>query len=303
MFNFLLCLASYLDRTVNETIASFHILQQRRGHDRIILYRCIPAQCDPRRFLLAFAKELRPANQRVKQPSKRFVFLIMSMERAWYKVQWDGAALYEIILPHWPMRLYFDFDGCRPTAAFIDRVTQAVRCSSSSSFEALPRIILNACGENKLSYHVIFPTVSFANLQHLKRFLDFFLPATEFQYDTSVYSQFRQFRVLGASKCGEQRPLRIDPTTDLYVRHSVSIETMFCLSLISNIYVRPAQTISIGPWTWLLSNGRPGSIFIFFIGATPDPIFTNVWIRRLFRPSKKGALTRVNIRSLLFDFK
>lgn len=168
---------------------------------------------------------------------KRYVFLVMSLERAWYKVQRDRASLYKIILPHKPLRLYFDFDGCKPSPTFFKHVSEAVQCASPLNFDTLPRIVLTANSKAKLSYHVIYPTVIFLNLQHLKNFLQQFLPASENLYDAAVYTQYRQFRVLGSSKFGENRPLRVDPLTHLIGQRSVTIEVMFCLTLISNIYI------------------------------------------------------------------
>ena len=69
------------------------------------------------------------------------------------------SSFYEIIPPDIPVKLFFDVDG--PIRPFFCEAVENVllNCFPDIIKYTPPRLILSACKEEKLSHHIVYPTV------------------------------------------------------------------------------------------------------------------------------------------------
>jgi hypothetical protein len=146
----------------------------------------------------------------------------------------DKKCFYEIIKDDRPCKLYFDLDykivtgGCNKGQylfqCFEDLLCDFLRETFPKFNEKkLEYFILEASNDIKISLHIICPTFIFQNKNDIKAFMNLFRhffennngfnPDTGYTYmealDWCVYDSDRSFRIIGSSKLGQKRPLRI----------------------------------------------------------------------------------------------
>jgi hypothetical protein len=120
---------------------------------------------------------------------------------------------YEMLQSGVPLRLFYDIDLPPDTVDFdgvVQTVIDATACcleemGSGSSSAALP-VVLDATSDKKKSRHLVYPDVVFADMGHLKRFVEHVVsrisqpsPANA-GVDMTVYTKDRVLRILGSSK-------------------------------------------------------------------------------------------------------
>jgi len=128
-----------------------------------------------------------------------------SMEKAGYcyfacfamdvfpKVLNSTSSFYEIIPPDTLLKLFFDVDDAIEDYFYYAVENLLINCYPDIIKFILPRIILSSCTTNKSSYHIIYPTVVFANMNGLKNFINTVLAPLKSHFDSSVYSRYRLF--------------------------------------------------------------------------------------------------------------
>jgi len=167
------------------------------------------------------------------------IYRNMSFDDVAYQTNQDSN-LYEIIYEHKPVAFYIDFDAKRKDCNFTEEdVIKALDwvIEDFVDFYELPGVngeidstfhcqVLEAHDDTKISFHYKIETLVLRNFEDLKCFWDKFLQhiedANRFggpqwedkrfiwdKIDRSVYTKNRPWRMLGQSKFGYDRPMKI----------------------------------------------------------------------------------------------
>jgi len=70
-----------------------------------------------------------------------------------------------------------------------------------------PKIILSSCSESKLSHIIIYPTVLFSNMAHLKIFVNSALAYLKDILDHNIYTRYQISRTFMSTKFRQNRSL------------------------------------------------------------------------------------------------
>lgn len=206
----------------NEQYNSFNVSEDKR-----VTYEELQKNINVKIGLLGFAKQVK---------KKRFIYLLMNPRTALHKIKYRNDSLYEIIPPDVPIKLFFDIDHCDIPPHFFDIVNTKLISHYPEIQQPIPYLILSACsGSSSLqSYHVIYPSIIFVNMSHLKSFI-IAVFKSEFPsiIDFSVYTTFRLFRPYFASKYNENRRFIQFKNTVHPKGLELSDNVVFLLSLIS----------------------------------------------------------------------
>jgi len=192
-------------------------------------YRNIIRKIAPRSNLLGFAEEHRP----VAESRSSFCYIIYHPSKIFQRIEAGPCSIYKIISPDHPVKLFFDID--RPLPEFF---CEAVENILMNAFEDIitctpPRIILSSCSQSKLSYHVIYPTVLFSNMSHLKVFVNTTLSCLKGKFNHRVYTRYRLLRTFMSTKFRQNRPLVHHSNSFSRDRNKIKNKDIFFLFLIS----------------------------------------------------------------------
>jgi hypothetical protein len=201
-------------------------------NDMLVQYEEMKIKLDTKSGTLAFAKEL-CSKEESQNGRKCFIWLLMNPAVVFHKVKEKRNSLYEIISPHVPVKLFFDIDGNNIPVNFFSTVEHVLLQHYPNIVKPIPYLILSAFSSFYKSYHIIYPSILFTNMLHLKAFILSVFPSLTPCIDTSVYTQYRQMQVYLSSKYGEDRPL-IQFKNNIHPKNAFLLdEVAFFLSLIS----------------------------------------------------------------------
>ena len=131
-------------------------------------------------------------------------------------------------------QLFFNIDDSLPEC-FCHEVEKVVMNVFKVEITFLPPwIILSACKETKLSYH-IDPTVLFSSMKDMKDFINIALRTFANCFDNKIYTNYRLFRTFKSTKLGQNRPFIFHSDTFISSTSNAGLKDndIFLLSLIS----------------------------------------------------------------------
>lgn len=137
------------------------------------------------------------------------VFRVAAMEQLHQKyLELKQPHWYECLLEGRPSRIFLDIDSNEPIE--LDGLLKTLDTAIQHKFGKKPIIeILNSCGADKYSWHIIVTNIWLKNVYHVGAFVRRLVLATKSPaIDTAVYTKNRMFRLCGSSKFGSDRCLR-----------------------------------------------------------------------------------------------
>lgn len=139
--------------------------------DELVKYEDMKTKISIESGVYGFAKELCTAEELERLKRRRFIFLLINPSAALQKIKILKPSLYEIMPPDVPVKLFFDIDDHQISANVFDIVQNKVLHFYPHLGKPIPYIVLSACSPTVESYHVIYPTIIFTNILHLKSFV------------------------------------------------------------------------------------------------------------------------------------
>ena len=177
---------------------------------------------------IGFSKE----GQKKYSDNVGYCFFLCHPNMIYRKLHLRSSSFYEIILPDQPVKLFFDIDGPIPEF-FCETIENLLINYDTENIKFIPpRIILSACTPQKSSFHIIYLTVVFPNMNHLLNFTRTVLFCLRTKFDDRVYTNFRQFRTHLSTKFSQNRPFIHYSNTLFSPPPPMSDHEVFLLTLI-----------------------------------------------------------------------
>ena len=218
---------------VNKCVARARLQSKICNSNNNDLYReeygTIISKINPNKNIIGFAKE----GRRNLSGKNGYCYFACNPNNVFKRItRHESCSFYEILPIDYPLK-FFDVDGPIP-----ELFCEAIENMLINYYEGCvkftpPRIILTASKGSKESYHIVYPTVVFSNMEHLRNFINSVLAPLHNKFDTAVYSSFRLLRIYLNTKFNQDRPFIHHSNTLYSPPRTLSDQEIFLLSLVS----------------------------------------------------------------------
>jgi len=213
----------------NKTIAVSHLQSKSISTSGISMegYKNVIWKIAPKSNLLGFVEE----HHAVAESRPYFYYMLYRPSKIFLRLEAGPCSIYKIIPPDHPAKLFFNIN--RP---LLELFCESVENILMNAFDNVitctpPRIILSSCVQSKLSYHVIYPTVLFLNMSHMKTFVNTALSFLKDKFDHRVYTRYHLFHTFMSTKFCQNHPLIHHSNSFSRGQNSIMDKDIFFLSL------------------------------------------------------------------------